>query len=62
MKILFIANPSSGGSEIETVSSIEGLLSAAGDVRRLEPSQERFNVEVAQAAQDRGMVVVDGGD
>ena len=62
MQILFIANPSSGGSEVETVSSIEGILSAAGDVRRLEPSQERFNVEVARAAQDRGMVVVAGGD
>ncbi len=62
MKILLIANPSSGGSEGDTLSEIEDILAEAGDVRCLEPSLDGFNLEVTQAARDRGMVVVAGGD
>ncbi|MDQ3767401.1 MAG: YegS/Rv2252/BmrU family lipid kinase [Actinomycetota bacterium] len=62
MKILLIANPSSGGSEADTVASIEGILTDSGDVRRLAPSLEGFDLEVTQAARDREVVVVAGGD
>ena len=62
MKILLIANPSSGGSEADTVATIEDVLAESGDVRCLEPSLEGFNLEVSQAARDSDMVVVEGGD
>ncbi|MBA2274367.1 MAG: hypothetical protein H0W21_10775 [Actinobacteria bacterium] len=62
MKILLIANPSSGGSEGDTVASLEETLAESGDVRRVEPSLEGFKLEVTQAARDRDMVVVAGGD
>lgn len=62
MKILFIANPSSGGSEDGTIASVEDILVEAGDVKRLEPSPAGFNLEVTQAARDSKMVVVAGGD
>ncbi|MDQ3752433.1 MAG: hypothetical protein M3333_06035 [Actinomycetota bacterium] len=62
MKILLIANPSSGGSEGDTIASVEDILAEAGDVKRLEPSLAGFNLEVTQAARDAEMVVVAGGD
>jgi len=62
MKILLIANPSSGGSEGDTVASIEDILAESGDVRRLEPSLEGVDLEVTQAVRDRDVVVVAGGD
>ena len=62
MKILLISNPSSGGSGDDTIASIEAILAGAGEVRRLEPSLEGFDLEVTQAARDREMVVVAGGD
>lgn len=62
MKVLLIANPSSGGSEGDTVESIEDRLAESGEVRRLEPSLEGFDLEVTQGARDRDVVVVAGGD
>ncbi|CAN5230849.1 hypothetical protein BH20ACT22_BH20ACT22_06840 [soil metagenome] len=60
MKILLIANPSSGGSEADTVATIEDILAESGAVRCLEPSLEGFKLEVSRAARDRDMVVVAG--
>ncbi|MBA3431669.1 MAG: hypothetical protein H0U16_09355, partial [Actinobacteria bacterium] len=61
-QILLVSNPSSGGSDDERVSIVEGELRASGDVRKLQPEGDGADDEVRSAAGSAGLVVVAGGD
>ncbi|MGH2821397.1 MAG: diacylglycerol/lipid kinase family protein, partial [Actinomycetota bacterium] len=61
--VLLVTNPTSGGSDEDTIEGLEGAIRGLGDVATVAPpSRGAFDDEVRAAADDAAFVVVAGGD